>query len=291
MCGRLLVAGLVAVAVVTGFWAQYVLDNRAVSHLTSIPVSLLIVFLLARVEGRESSDESGSELILLGLVGAALIILYPEISPMLGAGLFLFFFFRPLSRQVILKKMAGYLISVGVMMVAVLPVIGLLATVLLERVRAAALTPVPSMWVKAGLNWLYADPVLGAWGLSPFTAEAFSSRPISDVLHRLFEAEGIALTVVLVFLCLWYLVQGRKKLLIETSLVVCLTLACLIQAGFLLARHQLWPAGKAFSYGYPFVFLAMAGFSFSSWMHDSGRLARILIWITQFCVLLWLVVQ
>lgn len=291
LCGRLFLAGLVAVAVATGFWAQYVLDNRAVSHLTSIPVLLLIVLLLARLEGRESSDKNGTELILLGLVGAALIIQYPEISPMLGAGVFLYFFFRLISKQVVLKKLAGYLISGAIMIFAVVPIIGLLVTVLVERAKAAAMTQVPSLWVKAGLSWLYTEPVLGFWGLSPFADTAFPSQAISGVLHRLFEVEGVALTVVLVSLCVWHLVQGRKKLPIETSLVVCMTMACLIQAGFLLARHQLWPAGKAFSYGYPFVLLAMAGFSFSSWMCGGSRVVRILIRVMRFCVLLWLVVQ
>jgi hypothetical protein len=288
---RLWPAALVAVAIAAGFWAEYVLDIRAMSEINSIPMLLIMILLLGRIGERETAETAWGEHVLLGLTGAALVLLYPEICPMAALGLAIFFLTRMRSTPFMICHMRGYIFSLGILLFATMPFLTSLWAYLVKQVASAAVSKVQEAWVRPSQNWLYADPLPGMWGFSTFTRDAFQSVTLGRVVHFFFLMVGVLLTATLAWLIGQFLCTTKKERSSEMACVTSLTLACLVQAGYLLARHQLWAAGKALSYGYPFIMLAVAAFGLSPGPRSLRRYARVLKQTAGYGVLLWLVVQ
>jgi hypothetical protein len=265
-----LVSALTAVAVCGGFWAQLILDMRADSQLTSIPVLLLLAFLIARME----MDGSGlwrREVVLVAASGASLLVLYPEIAPLTVLGIGLFAGIRWWQREAAPGAAARLVVAACLALVAVAPTWNLLLAFGTRQLGVA--TNARNNWDVAYFPWLYSSPLTGAWGFGPLVAWG-------GWLRAPFVVFGAVLTVLLLAALVRALYRGNGArpggLLAAT-----LTTAALCQWAYLCTEGQRWAAAKGLSFGYPFLMMSVAIYAFRTdaagtggWRVSWGRLAK-----------------
>jgi hypothetical protein len=279
---RLLPSTLTAVAVCGGSWAQLILDLRADSQLNSIPVLLLLVFLVARMEMDGGRGVWRSEIVLVAASTASLSLFYPEILPtaVLGTGLFLGV--RLWQKEASLQTVARLSLAACLALIAVSPTWRLLLAFAARQLEFAA--AFKNNWDQSYYSWLYSSPLTGVWGFGPFTASSEWLRDpfviLAAVLRVPFVILGAVLTAVLLAALVQALYRGNGT---RTGAVLAatFTMSVLIQWAWLCARGQRWAGGKALSFGYPFLMISVAAYAFQAggaatggWRRNWGKLAR-----------------
>lgn len=281
-----LYAFLVAMIISIGFWGQFVLDTRAFSQINSIPLVLSIgcLFVCAVDLMEEKILRMG---VLLGVLGVSLVFSYIEIVILyvLSGVIFL---------SLSLKKWRGNWLTVmkllGVMVVIVVigsvPLYHLLINFFLNQINFAA--TIANDWHKYYFSWLYSNPFIGFWGLTPLTF--FSYCPNLKVLSSIVV---ILLTSMGGMLFLIGTIFGAKVLFDKKSntytiFVISFIIASAAEFLFLFIKGNLWAAGKALAFGYPFfTFLpVVAVFSVSKFPIRTliGKLFK-------FIVIFWVAIQ
>lgn len=243
---------LTAVAVCGGFWAQLILDTRANSQMNAIPVLLLLVFLICRMEGDGGTAVWRREIGLIAAALASLVLFYPEILPMtvLGGALFVAIgLWRGLaSMRTVFRLTAPACLA----LIVVLPTWRLLLSFLSKQVGLASVSR--NNWERAYFPWLYSSPLIGIWGLSPLAA-------LRPWLMALCTVAGAVLTTVLIAGLVRAFsndAQRRPGIPLAATIVV----ASLAQWAYLCSRGQLWAGGKGLSFGYPFLILTVGAYAF-----------------------------
>lgn len=277
-----LMSFLVALMVCTGFWAQFVLDIRAFSEINSIPLILSIGYLVLQfVDVEKNQLIRGS--VLLSIFGASLIFSYAEIVPLCILSILIFSVFLFINKKLSWKLLRLVGIILVLTLLLVFPLYSLLSSFLIGQLSFAT----------QGINfgffpWLYSYPVIGFWGLVPFTyAWKIASIPaIKFILNLTLNFLG----GVLYFIALAMILRVifRKISGSSTLLVVSFVLGTLTEFLYFYAKGQVWAAGKALAYGYPYFLFLAAGFASEKKIAFlPSSLHKGLI----FCISIWLVLQ
>jgi hypothetical protein len=175
-------AFLLAIAICAGFWAQFVLDIRAMSHMNSISAILVLALISARIEEKPQYSVIG-EYVLWSIAMIAIIFSYIEIVPLLALGLAIFVLTRfVLQGLFTIRQAAGYLFTLCLTAMGILSVSSLLGSFLRNQIHYAVNGH--NDWHKAFFKWLYADPIIGLWGLSYLSVDERIAKLISPVLLR-----------------------------------------------------------------------------------------------------------
>ena len=260
---------LAAFAICGGFWAQLIVDLRAESQLNSIPVLLLLAFLVARLETDAETQIWRRELILIAAAAAALFLLYPEILPMVILGVGLFFVIRLWRGQGSAKTLASISVSAFLALAAVLPTWRLLWRFAQSQMHVA--TMFKNHWEQFYYPWLYSSPLSGIWGFGPFAAPGNWLKAPAIVL-------GVVLSAVLGASLVWIFL--RPSLQPAGILAATLSCAALLQWAYLYTRGQLWAGAKGLSFGYPFLIFSVLALAFtvpgakSGWRRTCRKVAQ-----------------
>lgn len=233
---------LLAVICSTGFWAQLILDTRAMSQMSVLPVILMFSYLF--VELRKSDTQYQ---VLLGLSAASIVYLYVEIVPLvvLTLGLYLAVdFVQKRNFREILKPITVILLT---SIFFVLPAFDFLLAFLEKQMHLAVGNKIN--WHLAYFSWLYDFPLMGLWGLGPFS--------VHSILIKLGIGFASLMSMVFVYGLMRSLVSRINSYSLLSS---CFVLASLIIFSFLYLNSQYWSAGKILSYAYPyFIFIFLVG--------------------------------
>jgi hypothetical protein len=275
----------ITVAILTGFWAQVVLDMQALSHLHALPIVLLWTFLVIEIQGQLWKPWMIKEGFVLLLATCALFLAYPEILPFLLLGLVLHYTWMLVRRR-------ARLIQV---IIACLPLaLGLasaffISPSLLDFLRfqlhygAAGI----NTWHRDYFSWLYQNPLAGLWGLNFIDLGQLGTDSSAAIPWQVLMG---LLGLILTFAAIVFLVQSvrERENLPARSLVAALLIAGFLQVLALLIRQQWWAAGKAVSFFVPFLWLG-AGWSVFAWpkqpeLHRQAAFAKVIrivgvIWV------------
>ena len=238
-------AALIAVATTVGFWAQFVLDIKAISQINSIPITLAIALLATRLFGRQALTHAETALLSLMLAGLALF--YIEVLPTVVIGLGLVFLLSMSRTRESLKRFRQ-LAAAGIgALVLLAPDWSHLGQFLRFQLESAATRP--NDWSQAYFAWLYQNPLVGTWGMSYLA-------PNNQITLRLLVAVTLALGMSA--LMVWRAVRAVRLRQKEPWMLVliCLAGAALAEFVFLFTKAGLWAGGKAVSFAYPFLTLA-----------------------------------
>jgi len=272
-------SALTATAVCGGFWAQAILDMRADSELTAIPVLLFLAFLIASMEADGDRKVWRQEVVLVAASGASLFFLYPEMLPFTILGIALFASIRIWQGQAsrILIVRLGGAASLG--LIAAAPGWRTLLAFGSRQLNVA--TSLQNNWDQAYFPWLYASPLTGIWGFGPFAAW-------KEWMRVFFLILGAFLTVVLIAALVHAFFRGNRRSP-GSLLAATLSMSALLQWGYLCAMGQLWAGAKGLSFGYAFLLISVAVYTFQAESTDVGgwgrtwkRLAKIGV-----CGMLW----
>jgi len=254
---------LTASVICFGFWAQLILDMRADSQQCSIPILLLLVFLVVHIETNHE-DIAWREYVLIGGTTTALVFHYPEIMPMIIFGLTIYIAIRIVQlRSIPRHVLRGCAIALAIAVACTLPN----AEVLLSFAKAQLSFALngTNNWHLAYFKWLYTDPFTGLWGFGPFVG--FNCW-IGYILHLIAFMFGVSLTVIFVGAVASIMRSGKEKR--GLLLVALLSLTAIAQFVYLFTQGQLWAGAKGLSFGYPYITLCVAGFALR---HESYRTA------------------
>ena len=275
---------LLALAVCVGFWAQFVLDARAVSQINSVPVILLLALFFVRIEFNRDSVVVG-ERFLLAITIVALAFLYPEILPMTALAVAIYFGACFFWKQCSLRTTTWHLLSLAIVVVGIVPVASFLGRFFTHQMTYAATGQ--NTWHEAYFGWLYSNTLTGLWGLSHLSYD----RPI--LLQTIMVLVGLILSLLLIFAVISeFLLMGRRKqILPATSIGISFVLAAIIQFLYLFLQDQLWAAGKGLSFGYPFIIIATGAYGLTMCKEWTFRWHVTLQRITKSVIVVWLAIQ
>jgi hypothetical protein len=279
-------AALVATAVSVGFWAQLVLDIRAMSEISALPILLLSVLILSSIEKNKPDYLQQA---WLGITIAALGLLYVEILPYFALGVLLFLSFKLLNRQesiLNIVKKYGFASIIAVTLLF-LTSGSYLIHLLTSQINMAL--HFKNNWDQAYFSWLYTNPVLGFWGLSGLDLNTRENHWwVFSLLKFLLFILGIFLSIIFLYTA-YFITFTKKNSSTILNITLALLLATLIEFFYLFLGHQRWAAGKIISYSYPFIllFITAAGLN----LLPQSNAAVILSRLGKYSVLLWLLIQ
>ncbi len=281
---------LLAGAICVGFWAQFVLDIRAMSQMYSVPMVLLLALLVARIEDNKT-DSTAGEYVLLAITLAALIFTYVEILPTIVLSLAILIVTGLRAKPLLTGRTLGYLFSLAAAIAATLPLVPSLSGYLTHQIRYAA--GGHNDWHKAYFSWLYSNPITGLWGLSNLSTDKQIGLLIAPgLLKTIMLLLGLLLSFMLIYLLVRIFPKRRCPSAIAVT--ASFAIAALMQFSFLVLRGQLWAAGKSVSFAFPFIMtgavapLAMASQSSQSrWNVSVAKIATfgVSVWIVVQCML------
>jgi hypothetical protein len=276
---------IVALIICAGYWAQFVLDTRAFSQITSMPLLLAVCCAIPSVFSRSRGGHF-KEPILWGILGASLVFSYPEIIPLCALSIFMFvvvlFLKRTLSADFVLYLGTALAVLVFICLPNLQFIVGFLSRQLMYAADAS------NNWHEFYYRWLYSDPILGVWGLSPFLMlrGLFATQYFGEMVQFLLALVGSVLTG-LVFMSIVMVLKPKR---VDPISILLISFACatIIQFLFLFVRQQWWTAGKALAFGYPFFLLLVTGIG---WKKQISSFPPALVTAVNGFVWAWVVLQ
>lgn len=270
-------AVLCAIALCTGFWAQHLLDMRAMSQMSATPLMLLLTIFLIQIEENKSTPRLQ---LFLGVIFAAIGVLYIEMLALIFLSLAIFslmlFFYR---RNTLIEIIKKYIFAIILFVIIIAPISYeyLLRYLAFQTMIALSLK---NTWHQAYFAWLYLNPLFGFWG--------FSYIATTKIWQLSLMGLSIGLSSLLLLAMLHIMTSG-KKISSACILIVACIIALTIEFTILYCQGQLWAAGKAFSFYYPFIVLVVAVFALE--LLPKLRISSLLISTSKYLVITWLVIQ
>jgi hypothetical protein len=277
---RRIYAFFLALAICVGFWAQLVLDIRAFSQISSLLAVLLLALLIARIESTAGKPAVG-EYVLAGITLLAIVILYGEIIPFVVLGLTIFWGTKIYHKTFSIRRFKWYLLSLTIALTGVLSAKSFVFSYFKNQLAYAV--GGKNDWHNAFFRWFYSNPVTGLWGIpSPV-----KFMPIVIVMTLL----GVILSLLLLY-ALFYVIFSRKQGFSNAIyLIASFAFASFIQFFFLFSLGQWWAAGKALSFGYPYILLLPVFFGLTAIQDQTFISSAALKKIIKSGIILWLSVQ
>ncbi|KHK00641.1 hypothetical protein [Desulfovibrio sp. TomC] len=241
-------AALSALALSTGFYAQLVLDIRAFSQINTLPLAILLIYVLSLPTPQRRSGAL-RRTALLGFCYLTTFVNYTEIFPMIfGAAasyLTLKAALSRLTRRELAIQSAGFALG----MAATWPV-RFLWEHMLAQIHFTETAP--QLWSEAYFTWLFHNVPAGIFGL-PLLENGFSRLPGWGFL----DWPGWLVTVFACLVCAFFLLGGLRAMADRKrdAPLVALAFAAASLAAFALFcyKDKPWVAGKGLSYFYPCV--------------------------------------
>jgi hypothetical protein len=280
---------LLALATAAGFWPQLVLDMQALSHLNVLSLILLFAWLLTRWFA--PTPPAGRYYFLLGIAGASVTVVYAEIVPLLVLGTALAVVrYSPRVWSAAHRAVPLAAATVLALLLAG-PLLRVLVPYLLNQLSYGAQEV--NNWHEAYFVWLYGNFLRGFWGLSTLRTDPRLTGPLPpQVVAAATAFTGLLLSLLLVGAVGYALARPHKVWRVLPC--ACLSLTAAIPFAVLFARGQLWSAGKALSFGYPFftATAVTAAFLAPHWLprYKDSPLLHALRWLAVWWLLLQLVV-
>ncbi|MDM8542679.1 hypothetical protein QUF90_16515 [Desulfococcaceae bacterium HSG9] len=278
---------LVAIAISTGFWAVIILDTRAMSQISSIPLIMLIGWFITITVKSDPLSTKGN-FFLLSVILAALFFSYQEVVPMtvLGAGIFIgVLYFR---RSLSLSTMLGYLIAVLVGVSLTIPDIYHLSNFLFRQIDFAISQN--HGWEKHVFGFIFDNNGwVGAWGMSFLSL--FKIVSLYPQIKTFSFALSILLSLVMLYSISFSLTT--KKTSFALLSVTSFASAALIQFVYLMSIGGRWQAVKGLSMGYPFLMITVVAIlpCLSKVATPTWSANTLLIRLVKYGVLTWLFTQ
>lgn len=267
---------LIALAICLGFYGQFVLDVRAISQVSTLPLLVLIALLGTSYD--TTLKNRGA--IAAGLTLAAFAMLYIELMPTLILGFFLFFLVEWISRQETIASITKkFTLPLLIALIALAPIMHYLATIFLYQLHYASSTK--NTWEVAYFSWLYRKPVIGFWGLSIINP---SAQHGATFFHHMVKWVLDLLCVLMTTVFVYCLIPHKHHVSRGITLSITLFIAALCQLLYLIVHEQFWAAGKVLTFAFPFIYFVVGGFLS---LQQNSSLKK----IGQFAVLTWLVIQ
>ncbi|MDM8542680.1 hypothetical protein QUF90_16520 [Desulfococcaceae bacterium HSG9] len=274
----------IALIITTGFWGTIILDMRAMSQISSIPLIMLIGWLITTTAKNKPFMVKGN-ILLLSVTLAALFISYAEIIPMAAMGIGVFCGVLYLRNYLTVSGIIGYLLAVVLGIIFLLPDFYHLKDFLFAQVNSANSQNLKD-WETDWFPFLFnKDAWVGAWGMS------FLMSTKSILSHYLIKALSILLTFIMLYSISFSFT--KKQAPITNLSISSFAFAALAQFVYLLSIGGRWQAAKGLSYGYPFLILTvvsiwpyLADVTKHKWYRE-----RLLISIIKFGVLIWIAIQ
>jgi len=253
-------AGL-TVAILTGFWAQVVLDMQALSHLHALPIAFLWTFLVIEIQGQPWKSWMAKGGFLLMLATCALALAYPEFLPFLFLGWTLHSGWMMGCRRVRLSRVIANALPVVSGLALALLLSPFLIDFLRSQLHYAAIGI--NSWHHAYFSWLYKNPLAGVWGLTHIDTGYLYTNKVTSATWGVFTTllGFILILAAAIFLAKIARERGRYP---AGSLIAALIISGLLQGLVLLILNQWWAAGKAVSFVVPFLWLG-AGWAVFTW--------------------------
>jgi len=277
---------LLSIAVCVGFWAQVVLDIRAMSQISALPLVVLVGILLVRIDVN-NKDRCIGERVLFGLTIAALFFLYAEIVPTVIFGVFIYWLIGFYHKEYSVEKIKKYFLSILIAFIVFLPLAGHLFNFFLKQIHLA--TSFKNDWYNAYFHWLYSQPINGFWGLCKLQLpkDWFLLKVILLTL-----AAGLSIVLFFIFIKTIFKIFFKKSKS-PVSHVVCVAffLAIFFEFVFLFSKGQLWAAAKSLTYGYPFIMMIIVLGVFTKESCVFVELKQHFFKICKIAIALWLVLQ
>jgi len=302
---------LLVCSTLLGFWASFVLDIRAVSQITSIPVILLFLYGILELDYKilRPSQSSGTnftflnlsvlwkspswplkEILLCSIILAALLFLYVEIIPMVLLGMGFFLLWQLVYKRYIPKELIKYFVLVVVAFLLVTPTGKFLFDFFRSQI-ALANSGQLSTWHIAFFGWLYKHPVTGFWGLT-YLSEGFNTFGLVPVVILKILALSLGAVCTVIFSAAWIVPLMKRKEITESAVLVSLVnsflCACLLQFFYFLVKKEYWIAGKGLSFG--FYLIPLCVFAFCLNQTDIGIINRFLP-VAKKVLMVWMFIQ
>jgi hypothetical protein len=271
------------IALTVGFWPWYVSDIDALSHIYSIPLGLLFLFAWLQLEEDAPFVLFSRQRLLFSLSLAALLGYYPEFMPL---AIFAFIPYHikllmdyPASSTI--KRIPGVFVSIGIMLLLVLPTLNKMLQDLLNQ-SSFATAGTSSDLTSYFYSWLYTREMLTGrlWGLFYYS----SQNPIILLGVTLL---GITLGIVALTGLLRNFLEKHvsTKTLIVSSLFVSFWGGAFII--YIFGRD--WVAGKAFAMGYPFALTAL--FVYAQQIFSNIRIHTVARYTVAVSLVMWSIAQ
>jgi hypothetical protein len=233
-----------------GFWGQFLLDLRAFSHITAVPILITILgFILAPQERHQKIFSTPQ--VIISILLAAIWFQYPEICVAFLPLLTVILFERSATFQQTnnnFKYLLKYFIrTLALVLLIISPSLGLYIKFIKTQGQFAISSSLG--WENAYFSWLH-DPFLGFWGMG-------SMLGIGRTIDNIFLFIGILASAILTILVLWFCIQlwfsnkydqkHKRNIKLEKYLILAYFL-CAAEYYFLFLRNNPWSAGKVLSY-------------------------------------------
>jgi hypothetical protein len=237
-------SALVSLSICLGFYAQLVLDIRALSEINSFPILILLTLMIINI--LQGSRHWG-EYILVALLTASLMFVYPEIFPTTGLGILLFFSYCLIRRRVGIKKTIGLATSA----ISGVAIAWLSQPTLFHFFFGQVSFSIRSRveWERAFFDWLNLDSFAGVLGLSPYQ---FNSAFLQVFLSII----GFILICIFIIIIINTFRQNIASL--SRIMFACLSVSGMIIFSYFSLTNQYWQADKGFTFVYPFLMLMLA---------------------------------
>lgn len=249
---------LLSLAVCLGFWGQWLLDIRAQSQISVMPLMMASLFFLINLD-KKNKEQYWKECLLFCFLLSALVFLYVEIVPLIACAGFILLVWQGMNKY----KNTQYLFLYYFFAILIVCLFAFSHfsywSNLLTNMLTQAVTH-KNNWEQAYFEWLYLYPYAGIWGLSVFSEQ--------------FNIYATCIGVVLTFLSLIALKLTYQKKGEKTISGANIMLAIILAGGtaflYLYFHQQFWTAGKALGYIYPFIIILPVWAAFSASENQSS---------------------
>lgn len=269
-----------AIVLSVGFWTGLAINLDALSQLSSLSLSLLVLFAFLCLENNETDAFINRSRILVGLALAAVMVFYPESIYLIATVIAFYYLLRLIYRRPSWKQRVSIvreIVSIGI--IALLFQLPDLHVTLGFFLRQAQTARGNFTWPTFYFDWLVDGvPFRDIWGLHFFQS---SANPLLNlILGTVTFLVGGILTIY-VIRGIRYAITQRKATLNDKLLAAFVVMFWSVGLVLLLFQ-QAWVAGKVLSWGYAFVIIALFLYA--------GELFR-KIPIFRFAFAFWLVSQ
>ncbi len=245
---------LLASVMTVGFWTQYVNDSDALSQISVIPISLLVLFAWVTFEKNNPDRLFSRERLLLGLSFGGLLNFYPEMTPILFASVGFYYLIRLIETRDLVQVFRSLKHIVTLAIAVVVQLASISSTwnhIFLQSSGAIDQNRMP--WDTYFFPWLLNRESIftGITGIYPYHGLAYEF-PTYLQAFVLFAAIILSSTLIAVVL-----IGFLKRRSTESKILIALTIGFWLGGLVLNLTGREWVGGKAFTMGYPFPMILL----------------------------------
>lgn len=246
--GSSIIYYLISSSFIVGFWGQFLLDIRSLSHISGLPILICLWAIFA------SNSTYLKSPFLISLMASALLMQYPELFSVFLPVILLF----GINNYLIDKKFIYSALKIIIFStIIILPIWKFLLSFALSQLLSVKVVQVG--WDYAYFSWLN-KPILGIFGLG---AIPNLGGPIDFLYSLTANTLAYGLLVILIIRCVYFIGSYRPVnniYIVNLDSAILLSLIVfLLQAIPIYTSNNLWALGKLVSY-YSFLIPLWLGY-------------------------------